>query len=48
MPEAAAAARTWVELGDFDQLGPGDGRDHELSDSLARADRDRRASQVHK
>jgi hypothetical protein len=48
MPEAAAAARTWVELGDLDQLGAGHGSNHELSDSVTRADRDRRASQVHK
>lgn len=48
MPEAATAARTWLKLGDFDQFGPRYGSYYELCDSIAGADRDWRASQIHK
>src|SRR6185437_13864763 len=48
MPEAAAAARTWLKLRDLDQLGLRDRSNHELGDSLAGTNRDRRASQVYK
>lgn len=48
MPEAAATARTWLKLDNLDQLGPRHGRNDELGDSVAAADRDRRASEIHK
>src|SRR5512146_391569 len=48
MPEAAATTRTWLELRALDQLGARHRSNHELGDSLAGADGDRRVSQVHK
>src|SRR5271156_6276635 len=48
MPEAAAAARTWLKLNDLDQFGLRHGSDYELGDSVAGMNRDRLGPQIHK